>query len=91
MVIGGVGLQTRPRSGFLDLPMKTSLKGWHKSWFYYENLVSSLPPFIGRLPEFNGTWSEEPIAAEHPIIEALGNRVNDLKNQGLTGVYMAAH
>jgi hypothetical protein len=26
-VIGGVGLQTRPRSGFLDLPMKTSLKG----------------------------------------------------------------
>jgi hypothetical protein len=26
-VIGGVGLQTRPHSGFLDLPMKTSLKG----------------------------------------------------------------
>jgi hypothetical protein len=26
-VIGGVGLQTHPRSGFLDLPMKTSLKG----------------------------------------------------------------
>jgi hypothetical protein len=30
-VIDGVGLQTRPRSGFLDLPIKTSLKGWHKS------------------------------------------------------------
>jgi hypothetical protein len=26
-VIGGVGLQTRPRNGFLDLLMKTSLKG----------------------------------------------------------------
>jgi hypothetical protein len=24
-VIGGVGLQTRPRAGFLDLPLKTSL------------------------------------------------------------------
>jgi hypothetical protein len=35
--IGGVGLQTRPRSNILDLPMKTSLKGSHKSWFYYEN------------------------------------------------------
>jgi hypothetical protein len=27
-VIGGVGLQTRPCSGFLNLPMKTSLRGW---------------------------------------------------------------
>jgi hypothetical protein len=30
-VIGDVGLQTRHHNGFLDLPMKTSLKGWHKS------------------------------------------------------------
>jgi hypothetical protein len=30
-VIGCVGLQTRPRSSFLDLQIKTSLKGWHKS------------------------------------------------------------
>jgi hypothetical protein len=43
-VIGGVGLQTHPRSGFLDLPMKTSLKGCHKSWFYCKNHEPSLPP-----------------------------------------------
>jgi hypothetical protein len=30
-VIGSVGIQTLPRSDFIDLPMKTSLKGWHKS------------------------------------------------------------
>jgi hypothetical protein len=30
-VIGGVGIQTCPHSGFLDFPMKTLLKGWHKS------------------------------------------------------------
>jgi hypothetical protein len=30
-VIFDMGLQTHPRSGFLDLPMNTSLKGWHKS------------------------------------------------------------
>jgi hypothetical protein len=32
-VIGGVGLQTHPHRRFLNLPMKASLKGWHKSWF----------------------------------------------------------
>jgi hypothetical protein len=90
-VISGVGLQTRPHSGFLDLPMKTSLKGWHKSWFYCENHEPSLPPFIGRLPEFSGTWIEEPTPIEIPIIATLGNRANDLKNQGLTGVCMATN
>jgi hypothetical protein len=51
-VIGGVGLQTSPRAGFLGLPMNTSLWGWHRMWFYCENHKPSLPHFIGRLPEF---------------------------------------
>jgi hypothetical protein len=51
-VIGGVGLQTCPRTSFLDFPMKTSLRGWHGTWFYCENHEPSLPPFVGRLPEF---------------------------------------
>jgi hypothetical protein len=46
-VIGGVGLQTRLRAGFLDLLMKTSLWGWHRIWFYCENHEPSLPPFVG--------------------------------------------
>jgi hypothetical protein len=90
-VISSVGLQTCPRSGFLDLSMKTSLKGWHKSWFYCENHEPSLPPFVGRLPEFSGTWSEEPTPTELPIVASLGNQVNNLKNQGLTDVCVAAH
>jgi hypothetical protein len=28
-VIGDVGLQTHPHAGFLDLPLKNSLWGWH--------------------------------------------------------------
>jgi hypothetical protein len=36
-IIGGVGLQTRPHAGFLDLPLKTFLEGWHGTWFYCEN------------------------------------------------------
>jgi hypothetical protein len=54
-VIGGVGLHTHPRYGFLDLLMKTSLKGCHKSWFYCENHEPSLPSFVVRLLEYNGT------------------------------------
>jgi hypothetical protein len=72
-VIGGVGLQTRPCSGFLDLPMKTSLKGWHKSWFYSENHEPSNPSFVGHLLEYNRTWIEEPTPAELPLVAALAN------------------
>jgi hypothetical protein len=52
-VIGGVGIQTHPRSDLLDLLMKTSLMGCHKSWFYCENQEPNLPFFIGRLPKYN--------------------------------------
>jgi hypothetical protein len=46
-VIRGVGLQTRPHAGFLDIPMKSSLWGWHRTWFYCENHEASIPPFVG--------------------------------------------
>jgi hypothetical protein len=72
-VIGGVGLQTPLRSSFLDLLMKISLKGWHKSWFYCGNHEPSLPPFVGGLTEFSGTWSKEPMPAELPIVVVLSN------------------
>jgi hypothetical protein len=63
-VIGSVGIQTSPRSDFLDLSMKTSLVRCHKSWFYCENHEPSLPSFISQLPEYNRTWLEEPIVAD---------------------------
>jgi hypothetical protein len=73
--IGGVGLQTRPHAGFLDLPMKTLLRGWHRTWFNYENHEPDLlpPPFDGWLPEFQGTWSEEPTPLKLPQVAALGS------------------
>jgi hypothetical protein len=90
-VIGGVGLQTCPRAGFLDLPMKTSLQGWHGTWFYYENHEPNLPPFVGRLPEFLGSWSKEPTPLELPYIAALTNKINLLKERDLTAVCVATH
>jgi hypothetical protein len=38
-----------------------------------------------------GTWYEEPTLAKLPIVDALANRVNDLKNQGFTVAYVTAH
>jgi hypothetical protein len=75
-VIGGVGLQTLPCAGFLDLPLKTSLQGWHRTWFYCENHEPSLPLFVGRLPEFQGTWSEKPTPLELPQVATMTNKVN---------------
>jgi hypothetical protein len=71
--------------------MKTSLKGWHKACFYYENHEPSLPSFDGRLPEYQGNWVEEPSAVELPIVAAPANRLSDLKRHNLTSVYMATN
>jgi hypothetical protein len=87
-VIGGVSLQTRPRVGFLNLPLKTSLQGWHGTWFYCENHEPSLPSFVGRVLEFQGTWSEEPTPQELPQVTALGQ---SFKEQNISGVGVAAH
>jgi hypothetical protein len=54
-IIGGIGLQTRPRAGFLDLPLKNLLWGWQGMWLYYENHEPSLPSYVGQLPKFQGT------------------------------------
>jgi hypothetical protein len=90
-VIKGVGLQTCPLTGFLDLPMKTSLWGWHTMWFYCENHEPSLPPFVDRLLEFQVSWSEEPTPLELPHVATLTNKFNFLKERGLSGVCVAAH
>jgi hypothetical protein len=90
-VIGGVGLQTHPRTGFLDLLMKTSLRRWHGMWFYCKNHEPNLPPFVGRLHEFQWSWCEQPTPLELPHVAALTNKINLLKERGLTGVYVVIH
>jgi hypothetical protein len=46
---------------------------------------------VGYLPEYNGTWIEEPTPIELHIIAALANQINDLKRHGLTDLYAAAN
>jgi hypothetical protein len=49
------------------------------------------PPFVGRLPEFQGSWIEEPIPLELPHVRVLTNKINLLKECGLTGVCVTVH
>jgi hypothetical protein len=58
----------------------------HGTWFYCENHEPSLSSFVGRLLEFQGTWSEEPTPLEAPQVAALIDKVNLLKEKGLTGI-----
>jgi hypothetical protein len=51
----------------------------------------SLPSFIGRLLEFQGTLSEEPTPLKAPQVAALIGKVNLFKEKGLTDVCVAAH
>jgi hypothetical protein len=81
-IIGGVGIQAHQRHDFLNLPLKTSLKGWHKQWFYYGNHEPSLPSFVSRLPEYDVTWVEESTNSEMPIVSALTSQVSELKGLG---------
>jgi hypothetical protein len=90
-VMGGISIQAWPHQDFLILPLKSSLKGWHNQWFYYKNHEPSLPPFVGRLLEYDGSWVEQPMSAEMPVVEALTNRVSELKRLGLTGVDVIAN
>jgi hypothetical protein len=49
-VVGGVGLGTCPHADFLNLPLKTSLRRWHGTWFYCENDEPSPPSLCGPTP-----------------------------------------
>jgi hypothetical protein len=61
------------------------------TWFYCENHEPSLLSFVAQLLEFQGTWSEEPTPLEAPQVDALIDKVNLLKEKGLTRVCIAAH
>jgi hypothetical protein len=70
-IIGGVSILTRQHRYFLNVPLKSFLKGWNKRWFYCKNHEPNLPPFVGRLPEYDATWVEEPVESEMAIMSAL--------------------
>jgi hypothetical protein len=52
-------------------PLKSSLKGCHKQWFYHENHEPNLPPFVRHVPTYDAMWVEEPVEFEMAIVTTL--------------------
>jgi hypothetical protein len=90
-VMGGGWIQARPQRFFPNLPLKTSLKGWHQQWFYCENHETSLPPFVNHLPKYDTTKIEELVEPKMLMVKAMISRVSELKDLGLTGVGVVAN
>jgi hypothetical protein len=59
---------------------------WHIQWFYCKNHELSLPPFVGWLPKFAGSWTKEPTIVEMLEVLTLAKKVSKLKRLGLIGV-----
>jgi hypothetical protein len=53
--------------------------------------MNPVSPFVGRLLEFQGTWSKEPTSLELPQVVAPTNKINVLKERNLAGVCVAIH
>jgi hypothetical protein len=51
----------------------------------------SLLPYIGQLPTFERSWTEEPTAIEMSAVLAFVEKVSKLKQLGLTGIGVVAN
>jgi hypothetical protein len=62
-VVGGISIQTHPHNGFLDLLMKTSLKGWHSPGFIAKTMnPASHPLSIDSLSSMETGWKTLPLS-----------------------------
>jgi hypothetical protein len=80
-----------PHFGYLDIPLKDNIKGWHLEWFIVENHDKSLPPRSGRQPNVRApSWTESPTDLEIAEARVLLAEVGLLKEKGLTAEVVVA-
>ena len=87
-VVGGAGLQLRGGRSqrYINLPLKTSLRGWHEEWFYISNPSPSLPPYDGHAPVVRESWSSLPSNEDMTQVSRLLEILDGRKGEGITGV-----
>jgi len=54
---GGASFQLKSegRRSYFDIPLSSSLRGWHRDWFFVKN-IESFPAFTGELPMQEPKW-----------------------------------
>ena len=85
--VGGVSIMLRARESqeYIEVDLKTSLKGWRGSWFYINNADPQLPAFEDAVPRATGSWKSKLSAAEVETIRPHLEAIRRLRDQGLTG------
>jgi hypothetical protein len=79
------------KTGYLEIPLKESIKGWRLEWFIMENHGNSLPPRSGRQSDVRTPiWTESPTDLEVAEAGALLAKIGLLKERGLTAKAMVA-
>ena len=64
-----------------------SNQGWHGEWFYIRNLAeASFPPFTGRRPKRQESWSWGPASRQKKKVEIIEVELQKLMRHGLDGV-----
>lgn len=90
-VFGGGGFQLRDsmRNLYINIPLKSSNRGWHPEWFYTRNHDPALPSFQGHAPVVGSNWSAPLSDDEILFVQPIVDLIQKHKKSGLNGVIVA--
>nr|CAD37108.2 OSJNBa0024J22.20 [Oryza sativa Japonica Group]CAE75900.1 OSJNBa0033H08.19 [Oryza sativa Japonica Group]CAH66605.1 H0211A12.8 [Oryza sativa] len=92
-IVGGSSFQLHGTlcQKYFTLPLKTSNKGWHASWFYIQNPDPALPEYSCCPHKYQDIWNSLPMGEESAQALELLDRLLKLKEQGLQGEQITQH
>lgn len=91
MVVGGLGVSLHISHKYLDSPLNTSHKNYHKCWFYVRNHASKLPEFMGQRLTPRLEWMSDPAPKFLEVVLAAMKRIMDMKDLRLTVVHVVGN
>lgn len=92
-IVGGSSFQLHGTlcQKYFTLPLKTSNKGWHASWFYIQNPDPALPEYSCCPHKYQDIWNSLLMGEESAQALELLDRLLKLKEQGLQGEQITQH
>ncbi|KAK3160947.1 hypothetical protein QOZ80_1BG0068990 [Eleusine coracana subsp. coracana] len=89
-VIGGAGFQLRNKSKYIEVPLRSTNKGWHTDWFYHGNHAPSLSEFAAEVPVPRPEWSAKASPNKKSQVDKILEKIANLKKKGYIRVHVAA-
>jgi hypothetical protein len=86
--LGGCGIQFRQgkKTLFFDYDFVDSIWDWRSEWFYAANMIPPRAIHSSYGPSVNDHWEKNPLTSDElQAIKPLLERIQNLKQQGLTG------